>query len=217
MAQMYYTPERTFFAIRGVPMPSPKECKMTYQDFDSDLSTRATDGTMVRDRITTKRKFELSFNPLTEDDTAILLQATWTPLEYSSVSYDRVSMPASYDDFYSWDPQTQADLLNRIKNYTGVTVDVVRYYEDSEYRQNTLDRIDDGLSEFNTEANDKIFFPVTIKDPRTKRYETITVYVGDRTLGTLFAYPDPNGKERDMNGNPCRFYYKDLAFSLIEK
>lgn len=217
MAAKYFTPGRTFFAIRGVPMPSPAECNWTYQDFDSDLSTRATDGTMVRDRITTKRKFELSFNPLTEEDAKMLLQATWTPLEYSAVSYDRVMMPSSYDEYYGYSPTMQNELINRINSYTGVTVDPVKFYEDAAYKQDILDRIDDGLAEYNASMNDKIFFPVTIKDPRTGAYENITVYVGDRTGGVLFAYPDEEGRERDMAGNRARYYYKDIRFSLIEK
>lgn len=217
MAQMYYYPPRTFFAVKGVPLPSPKECKWTYQDFDSDLSTRATDGTMVRDRITTKRKFEFSFNPLTEEDTKLILSVLNTSLEYVAISYDRVMMPASYDEYSNLSLTQQQDLLNRIKTYTGVNIDPVKFYEDNEYRQDCLDRVDDGLAEHNAEMNDKVFFTLTIKDPATAKYENLTVYVGDRTGGVLFAYPDPNGTERDMAGNKCRYYYKDMAFSLIEK
>lgn len=214
---MYFTPGRSFFAIRGVPMPTPKECKVTYQDFDSDLSTRATDGTMVRDRITTKRKLELSWNPLTPEDTKMLLSAVWTPLEYSAISYDQVSMPGTYDEYQALGLQSQNDLLNRIYSYTGVRVDPVKFYEDSEYRTETLDKIDDGLAETNAERNDKVFFPVTFKDPRLDQYVTMTVYVGDRNASTLYAYKDVNGRSRDMEGDKARFYYKDISFNLIEK
>lgn len=219
MAQLYFVPERSFFAIKGINMPSPKSCVMTYQDFDSDLSTRATDGTMVRDRITTKRKLELQWAPLTPDDVSLIINTVWTPLEYTAISYDRVMMPSSYDEFYALTLSEQNELINRIHTYTGVSVNSNDFYSDNDYRQKTLDRIDDGLALHNAEMNDKVFFEVTFFDPRMKQYTNMKVYRGDINVSDLFAYPieSKNSNSTDLLGRPIRRYYQDLKFSLIEK
>lgn len=207
---------RSFLAIKGIPMPTPAQMKYTVQDFDSDLSTRSTDGTMVRDRITVKRKLECTWRVLSPQEVSLLLRTLYTSnSDYNAVAQDSVTLPADYNDFYNMSAAQQQELLSQIQNVTGQKIDPTKYYEDDTYRQNMQDRVTDGLAEYNAERNDRIFFPLTFHDPMSNSYETMTVYVGDRNVDWLWAQLE-NGKG-NMNTASHYTMFQNITANFIEK
>ncbi|WP_431689782.1 hypothetical protein [Peptostreptococcus anaerobius] len=63
-------------SVNGVNItPYIKTCKTSLQDLDSDSSVRNVKGEMMRDRIAVKRKLELEFCPLENDDIKRILGA----------------------------------------------------------------------------------------------------------------------------------------------
>lgn len=60
--------------INGVTVKFPKSFKVNVQDIDGN-TTRNAAGTMIRDRITTKRKIEAEWGPLSDNEISILLNA----------------------------------------------------------------------------------------------------------------------------------------------
>ena len=54
--------------VKGNYIPTPKSLTVDFQDFDGDGSTRSTNGTMVRDRITMKRKLNMEWGPMTPNE-----------------------------------------------------------------------------------------------------------------------------------------------------
>lgn len=60
--------------VGGVAQKTPKKMKVSINDIDGE-TTRNAQGNMIRDRITTKRKIELEFPPLTHAELNTLLNA----------------------------------------------------------------------------------------------------------------------------------------------
>lgn len=60
--------------INGVAIATPKSFQITFQDLDGETNRNAK-GDMVRDRITTKRKIECEWPPLTQTESSLLLNA----------------------------------------------------------------------------------------------------------------------------------------------
>lgn len=73
--------------INGVELPvSPATFKVAVLDLDdADGSGRTADGTHFRDRVATKRKFEVTWKAMRGSDLAIVLQAMQD--EYSDWTY----------------------------------------------------------------------------------------------------------------------------------
>ena len=63
------------FKIGGVDMPAPETFEPSIQDIDGENSNRDLSGTMYRDRIAVKRKLNLQWGPLTQDESSKLLNA----------------------------------------------------------------------------------------------------------------------------------------------
>lgn len=205
---------RSLIAIRGIQMPTPATMKYTVQDFDSDLSTRSTDGTMVRDRITVKRKVECTWLVLTPEEVSLLLRTVYTAdADYLGVAVDSLLLPENYEDFYNMTAAQQQEALSQIRNITGQNVNPTEWYQNDTYKQNMMDRISDGVDEYNAERNDRIFFPLTFLDPQLNAYTTMTVYVGDRTTDSLWHQLKGNG----MNTASHYSMYQNIAMNFIEK
>lgn len=64
-----------YFTINGTKVTQPAEVVYGRYDLDSEDSFRALDGTMQRDRITTKVKLDCTWNALTASQMRHLLQA----------------------------------------------------------------------------------------------------------------------------------------------
>lgn len=60
--------------INGVAIATPKTFEVIISDYDSN-SERNASGQLIRDRIAVKRKINLEWAPLTQDQSSILLQA----------------------------------------------------------------------------------------------------------------------------------------------
>lgn len=60
--------------INGVVIATPKSFEVGIQDIDGE-SNRDANGNMHRDRITIKRKLDLEWGPLTQNQISILLNA----------------------------------------------------------------------------------------------------------------------------------------------
>lgn len=206
----------TLIAIKGIQMPSPSEMSYILQDFDSDLTTRSTDGTMIRDRITVKRKVECTWRVLSPSEVSLLLRTIYTAdNEYNAVSEDTVTLPADFNDYYNMSATEQQELLDRIRNYTGITVDPSAYYSDETYRSNTQTRVADQLADYNAERNDRIFFPLTFYDPMLAQYTTMTVYVGDRTVPWLWAQRRDDTQGMSVGNHYTMF--NNITANFIEK
>lgn len=77
-----------YFTIGGTRVTQPAEVVYGRYDLDSEDSFRALDGTMQRDRITTKVKLDCTWNALTDKQMSQLLKA----------------MDAVFFDIYYFDP-----------------------------------------------------------------------------------------------------------------
>lgn len=194
-------------------LPTPKSLSVDYQDFDSDASTRSTDGTMVRDRITIKRKINMEWGPMTPEEMSLLLTAVYTSdFEYLPVKTDAVALP----DPNVWITMDQADkdsLAQVIKGYTGVTIPA-NYDTYTEDQANELrNKIEIGLNETNADRNDNIFFRCIFLEPMKNQIEddpNVFWYVGDRSATTLWSIYNPNtGRHETM--------YNGLTMNFIEK
>ena len=60
--------------INSVAQKTPSKMQVAINDIDGE-TTRNANGNMIRDRITTKRKIELEFPPMTQTEMATLLNA----------------------------------------------------------------------------------------------------------------------------------------------
>lgn len=60
--------------INGIKMPSPTDISVTIADISSENSKRNARGDMLIDRITTKRKLELSWDIISLEDMSLTLK-----------------------------------------------------------------------------------------------------------------------------------------------
>lgn len=86
--------------LNGVSVKAPKSLKVSIQDIDGQ-TTRTAAGTMVRDRITVKRKIECEWSALSQTEIAQILNAIAS--EFFSVSYPDPIKGQSTGTFYSGD------------------------------------------------------------------------------------------------------------------
>ena len=62
------------YKINGVSMPAPKAFKVAISDIDGETNRNAN-GDLMRDRIATKRKIEIEYQPLDPGDISKILKA----------------------------------------------------------------------------------------------------------------------------------------------
>ena len=67
-----------YLAFNGATMPTPRTYSWVMQDIDGK-TTRNAAGTMVRDRITSKRKLTIEWGPLSNTQISQILQAIADP------------------------------------------------------------------------------------------------------------------------------------------
>lgn len=67
---------QSLLKINGVVIKTPSTFQITYQDYDSDTTGRTADGTLVRERICTKRRLDVGWRVLYADEMATILQNT---------------------------------------------------------------------------------------------------------------------------------------------
>lgn len=70
--------------LNGISVKTPKSLKVSIQDIDGQ-TTRTAAGTMIRDRITVKRKIECEWGPLSSSESRTILNAISG--EFFTVSY----------------------------------------------------------------------------------------------------------------------------------
>lgn len=62
------------YRINGAVMPAPKSFTVNISDLDGE-SNRNADGELIRDRIATKRKLEIEYQPLDPYEISLILKA----------------------------------------------------------------------------------------------------------------------------------------------
>lgn len=62
------------YKVNGVAMPTPKSFNVNISDLDGE-SNRNANGELIRDRIATKRKLEIEYQPLDPDEISLILKA----------------------------------------------------------------------------------------------------------------------------------------------
>lgn len=77
----------SYLKINGAEMPAPLPYTAMISDLDSDKSSRNTKGRLYRDRIATKRKLELEWGILTDEECKKILNAV-EPKEVTVEFYD---------------------------------------------------------------------------------------------------------------------------------
>lgn len=86
--------------INGVKVKTPRAFTWDREDYDSENTERNTDGEMMRDRITTKRKLGLEWGPLTQSECSAILNAT--SAVFFSVTYpDAMAGTSQTRTFYA--------------------------------------------------------------------------------------------------------------------
>lgn len=193
-------------------LPTPKTYKVTQQDFDSDVSTRSTSGTMVRDRITTKRRIDMEWPPSCADDVSYILSLVYTSdEEYGRINAEDVTLPLQ-SQWETMDENTRQGWRDIIFNNTGLEIsdDYVNYTDEqvAALQAEIYARVD----EVNAERSDRIFFDVYFMDPRLTRngipnFQQGTFYVGDRVASMLWS----------DTGDKDTTYWDTMTFALIEK
>lgn len=86
--------------INGVVMKTPSKMEVNLNDIDGQ-TTRNANGVLMRDRIATKRKIELSFPPLTQSEISALLTAVSN--EFFQVTYQDPLLGMTTKTFYVGD------------------------------------------------------------------------------------------------------------------
>lgn len=72
------------YKVNGVAMPTPKSFNVNISDLDGE-SNRNANGDLIRDRIATKRKLEIEYQPLDSSEVSLILK-TISPV-FISVEY----------------------------------------------------------------------------------------------------------------------------------
>lgn len=98
------------------------ESEMSINDLDSEDSGRNALGEMIRDRITTKRKWNIICGPLTRSEASIILQAI-QPAEYQVKAWDYLSDAEVTFPAYTGD--RSSPVLNRDGMLTGLAFNII--------------------------------------------------------------------------------------------
>jgi hypothetical protein len=88
------------FNINGVDMPTPSDLQWGIQDLSK--AERNANGTMIIERIATKRKLEISYNYLSRSDLSKVLNAV-APVSFSVTYMDPQTDSMRTGNFYSGD------------------------------------------------------------------------------------------------------------------
>lgn len=109
--------------INGTAVAVPKSFSVAVTDVDGK-STRNSNGDMVRDRITVKRKLECEWAPLTQEEMATLLAAV-SPV-FFNVTYPDPMTGMTTKEFYVGDRTAPAYSFNeQFRPWSGVTMNFI--------------------------------------------------------------------------------------------
>ena len=62
------------YKVNGVAMPTPKTFNINISDLDGETNRNAN-GDLIRDRIATKRKIEIEYQPLDSEEVSLILKS----------------------------------------------------------------------------------------------------------------------------------------------
>lgn len=109
--------------INGVTVVTPKSMQITISDIDGETGRNAN-GTMIRDRITTKRKLDCEWGMLTQNEISQLLNAV-NPV-FFTVSYLDPQRGRSTGTFYVGDRSSPVyTLTNQFKPWSGLKMNFI--------------------------------------------------------------------------------------------
>ena len=109
--------------INGVAVAVPKSFSVAVTDVDGK-STRNSNGDMIRDRITVKRKLECEWPPLTQEEISTLLNAVSSV--FFSVSYPDPVTGQTTKEFYVGDRTAPAYSFNdKFRPWNGLTMNFI--------------------------------------------------------------------------------------------
>ena len=116
------------FAIDGVEIPAPSSYKFGAEDLSSKKSGRTLDGVMHKDVVATKDYYDCTWNCLSWEDAAILLNAVDGKTRVQFTYADpRVPNRMLQNDFYIGKRATGALNLNDPKfTWEGITMQFTR-------------------------------------------------------------------------------------------
>lgn len=109
--------------VNGVTVKAPKTMQVGIQDIDGETGRNAN-GDMVRDRIATKRKIELEWGQLTQNEMQTLLNAV-SPV-FFDVSYPDPLSGQTTKTFYVGDRTTPVySFANTLKPWSGLKMNFI--------------------------------------------------------------------------------------------
>lgn len=109
--------------IDGVTIPTPSEFNVSIMDISK--AERNANGTMVIERITTKRKLELSYRFLSRSDMASLLSAV-SPVTFSVTYMDPATNANRTSTFYCGDRAvSMLDFVSSVPRYKDIKFNLI--------------------------------------------------------------------------------------------
>ena len=111
--------------VNGVTLKSPSSFTWSLQDVSASDAGRTTDALMHKNRVTSKRKIQLSWNGCSPSEASAILSA-FQP-EYVSVTYfDPLIGDTTTKTFYSGDKSAPVKVWNvNNKYYSSIDFDII--------------------------------------------------------------------------------------------
>lgn len=110
-------------SINGSPLPTPSDFQVGIQDISK--AERNANGTMIIERIASKRKLEISYKYLTRTELSKVLNAV-SPVFFSVTFMDPQTNGMRTGTFYSGDRNAgMLDFLNGIPRYKDVKFNLI--------------------------------------------------------------------------------------------
>lgn len=110
-------------SISGVDLPTPTDFSVGLMDISK--AERNARGTMIIERITTKRKLEISYAYLNANDLSTVLQAV-SPVFYNVTYLDPQTGNNRTSSFYCGDRSVgMLDFINGVPRYKDVKFDLI--------------------------------------------------------------------------------------------
>ena len=109
--------------ISGVALPTPTDFQVGIMDISK--AERNANGTMIIERVTTKRKLFLTYSYVTESNAAAILKAI-APTYYTVTYLDPQTKGMKSGSFYCGDRQLgMIDYINGIPRYKDLTFNLI--------------------------------------------------------------------------------------------
>lgn len=86
------------YKVNGVAMPTPKSFNINISDLDGETNRNAN-GDLIRDRIATKRKIEIEYQPLDSGEVSLILKAispVFINVEYPDPQEGKITTKVMY-------------------------------------------------------------------------------------------------------------------------